>query len=854
MNNTSEAKLPHTPMMLQYLRIKAEFPQMLLFYRMGDFYELFYDDAKKAAQLLDLTLTQRGQSGGVPIAMAGVPYHAVEGYLAKLVRGGESVAICEQIGDPATSKGPVERQVTRIITPGTVTDEALLDAGIDNLLVAIHGEKNQFGIATLDMTSGRFNVSEVDSNEALQSELARLKPAEILISDDCHFIHLFKESMSLCRRPLWDFDRNHAKRLLEEQFLPENYQRFNHAQHPLAMSAAGALLQYTKMTQRTALPHIQTISWEHQEDSVILDAATRRHLEIDVNSQGGTDNTLVSTFDRTTNSMGSRLLRRWLQRPLRDQARIQERQSAIQQLLSPQMINKLQPLLKRVGDMERILARVALQSARPRDVLKLRDGLAQLPELQQHLHSLTTPLLVKLTRQMAEFPQLLQLLCRAIVDNPPMLIRDGGVIAEGFDQELDELRGLNENAAQYLLDLELREQQRTGIATLKVGYNRVHGYYIEISRGQATRAPVDYIRRQTLKNAERYITPELKTFEDKALSSQSRALAREKLLYDELLEKVAVDLTPLQQTASSLAELDVLTNFAERAMTLNLQAPELTTAAEIIIEAGRHPVIEQILPTPFIPNHTELTVKRHMLLVTGPNMGGKSTYMRQIALITLLAHVGSFVPAKRAVIGPIDRIFTRVGAADDLAGGRSTFMVEMTETANILHHATANSLVLIDEVGRGTSTFDGLALAWACAAYLAAKIRAFCLFATHYFELTHLPQHYPGVVNIHLDASECGDNIIFLHTVNEGPASKSYGLQVAQLAGLPREVIIQAKAKLAELERGEHLREENKPMASSVVQEDVNNHPVLVKLHKVSPDELTPKEALEKLYELKQLL
>jgi DNA mismatch repair protein MutS len=820
----------HTPMMQQYLRIKAQHKEKLLFYRMGDFYELFFDDAKKAAKLLNITLTKRGQSAGQPIAMAGVPFHAAESYLAKLVKAGESVAICEQIGDPNTSKGPVERQVIRIITPGTVSDEALLEETKDNILAALYAQEQQYGIATLDIGSGRFHITEITGKSALLSELARINPAELLISEtltDQTFLQKFKV------QDLSGFDCLHL---------------------PLALSAAGCLLQYTKETQRTTLHHVHSLKIERHEDSVILDATTRRNLELLNNLQGTNENTLISILDKTATTMGSRLLCRWITRPLRDRNILFNRQQAIQNVIDNPNI-KLRDNLSGISDIERVLARVALKSARPRDLTALRETFSLLPTIQTQLQNFTAPLLQEIARNIKEFPTLHDLLTRAIIENPPVVIRDGGVIADGYDKELDELRSLSKNASDYLLKLEQREREKTGITTLKVGFNRIHGYYIEISRGQAQQAPSEYIRRQTLKNAERFITPELKQFEDKVLSSHSRALAREKMLYEQLLDKLLIHLTELQTCAQAITELDVLNNLAERAKNLNLVAPQLSDEPKIEIIGGRHLVVEQTSSEPFIPNDTLLNDKRHMLIITGPNMGGKSTYMRQTALIVLLAYIGSFVPAKQARIGAIDRIFTRIGSADDLASGRSTFMVEMTEMANILHNATAQSLVLMDEVGRGTSTFDGLSLAWASSAYLAENIKALTLFATHYFELTALPEHISNTANVHLDAIEHDDTIVFLHAVQEGAANQSYGIQVAQLAGVPHNVIQQAKQKLLQLENNSDKTNsipinKNEPQQYDLFT-TVQPHPVLEKLNDIDPDSLSPKEALELIYKLK---
>lgn len=845
----SEAIQNHTPMMQQYLRIKAEHPNMLLFYRMGDFYELFYDDAVRAAKLINLTLTHRGQSAGNPIPMAGVPYHAVDNYLAKLLKYGESVAICEQIGDPATSKGPVERQVTRIITPGTVTDAALLEDKQDNLITAIHQQGHIYGIATLDLASGRFTVLQITQLEALLSELERISPSELLVSEQWPYREQIRRfHLHLC--PAWDFALDSATQTLAQQFQTHDLAGFGCADLPVAISAAGCLLRYVHNTQRCALPHIQHLTIERREDTLILDSATRRNLELTLNLAGQQENTLAEVLDNTATSMGSRLLRRWLHRPLRKHEIVVRRQQAIKTLLEQQCYDELYKTLRTIGDIERILARVALKTARPRDLAQLRNSIASFPLLRSQLQNLTSPLLVKIYQHIPEFSTILELLSRALVENPPMLVRDGGVIAAGYDSELDEYRNLSEHSEQFLIALEQQERERTGLSSLKVGYNRVHGYYIEISRMQAEQAPTEYIRRQTIKNAERFITPELKSFEDKVLSSRERALAREKYLYDQLLEQLLVVLDELQQAATAIATLDVINTLSERAVTLRLVCPELSASPGIMIKNGRHIVVEQVSKEPFVPNDTLLNEQRRMLIVTGPNMGGKSTYMRQIALIVLLAHIGSFVPAEKAVIGPVDRIFTRIGAADDLASGRSTFMVEMTETANILHNATEKSLILLDEIGRGTSTFDGLALAWACAIHLAEKIHAFTLFATHYFELTHLPEQLPHCANIHLTATEHDDKIAFLHKVHEGPASKSYGIQVAQLAGIPATVIEQARHKLRILE----LHSLTTPKTSvPVVDSSLNKtkHPALDLLHKIQPDDLTPKQAHELLYQLK---
>jgi len=850
----------HTPMMQQYLKIKHQHPEQLLFYRMGDFYELFYDDARRAAKLLDITLTARGASAGKSIPMAGIPFHSAEGYLAKLVKLGESVVICEQIGDPATSKGPVERQVVRIITPGTVSDEALLDERRDNLLTAVLGDERLFGLAVLDIASGRFTVQELAGWETLLAELDRLNPAELLIPDDWPAGLPAEKRRGVRRRAPWDFDCDSALKSLCQQFGTGDLKGFGCDKLGLAIGAAGCLLAYAKETQRTALPHLRSLRHERLDDTVILDGASRRNLELDVNLAGGRDNTLQAVVDRCQTAMGSRLLTRWLNRPLRNRAIIEARQDAITCLLEGYRFESLQPQLKDIGDLERILARIGLRNARPRDLARLRDALAALPALQDGLTQMIAPHLLDLARSIQTYPELAATLARAIIDNPPAVIRDGGVIKRGYDSELDELQTLSENAGQFLMDLEAREKARTGLQGLKVGYNRVHGYFIEIPSRQAESAPADYIRRQTLKGAERFITPELKAFEDKALSAQSRALAREKALYEALLDELIGHLAPLQDSAAALAELDVLANFAERALNLDLNKPRFVEEPCLKIGQGRHPVVEQVLETPFVANDVTLDNDTRMLVITGPNMGGKSTYMRQTALIVLLAHVGSFVPAASCELSLVDRIFTRIGSSDDLAGGRSTFMVEMSETANILHNASEHSLVLMDEVGRGTSTFDGLSLAWAAAEQL-ARLRAWTLFATHYFELTVLPDGQPSVANVHLNATEHNDRIVFLHHVLPGPASQSYGLAVAQLAGVPEDVILRAREHLARLEAASFNGEVGTPLPVSAPAKDrplqadlfaSAAHPLIEELERLQPDDITPRRALELIYEWKK--
>jgi len=846
-------KTNHTPMMQQYLRIKAEHPELLLFYRMGDFYELFFDDAHKAAELLDITLTARGNSNGAPIPMAGVPYHAAEGYLARLLQGGVAVAICEQIGDPATSKGPVERKVVRVLTPGTLTDEALLDSKQENLLVAIARHKDQYGLAVAEISSGRFDVCQHQSLTDLLADLARLQPAEILI-DDSHGDTLNSYNKQLKYVPEWHFGLDAARRRLCEHFGTTDLKGFGCDDLPLAIMAAGCLLNYAQQTHRTALPQLRKISVETPADSIRIDPQSRRNLELEQNLSGGCENTLLSVLDNTVTPMGTRLLRRWLLQPKRDLTTLQQRQAAIGNLIEQDVIAAVQTLLKPLGDIERIVTRVALSSARPRDFVQLRRMLTALPNLHQSLSGTQARLLKQIDRELGTFPELLELLNRAIIEEPPALIRDGGVIAEGYHAELDRLRNLHLNANDFLRNLEQRERERTGVSTLKVGYNKVHGFFIEISRAHNIELPADYQRRQTLKNAERYITAELKTHEDQVLSASEKALALEKSLYEELFKLIHPELAALTYCAAALAELDVLTNLSERAQTLNYVAPQLTAEQSLSIQAGRHPVVEAVQKTHFCPNDLQLT-EQSMLVITGPNMGGKSTYMRQTALIAIMAYMGSYVPADSAVIGPIDQIFTRIGASDDLASGRSTFMVEMNEAANILNNASAQSLVLMDEVGRGTSTFDGLALAWSCAEKLVRDIGAYTLFATHYFEMTQLPGLYDKACNVHLDAIEHGDKIVFLHQLKPGAANQSYGLQVAQLAGVPNDVIQAAKHKLAALETqrtvGTNLHEQP-PQHDLFAQPD--NSALINKIEQINPDELTPKAALELLYELKKLI
>jgi DNA mismatch repair protein MutS len=853
--------------MQQYLRIKAQHPDALLFYRMGDFYELFFDDARRAATLLDIALTARGQSGGEPIPMAGVPVVSVDGYLAKAIRRGESVAICEQIGDPAKSKGPIERQVVRVVTPGTVTEEALLEGRRDTLLAAVlragqgAGESERFGLAWLELSSGRFTVLESTGPAVLAAELERLRPAEILLREDQSDALRGACGQAVLReRAPWHFELATASRLLTDQLGTLDLRGFGADELPLAISAAGALLQYVRDTQRTALPHVRALRVEEQGEALSLDAATRRNLELE-HTQGGNERaTLIAQLDSTATGMGARTLRRWLGRPVGNRGLLRRRYQAIGTLIAARGFEPLQSLLGAVGDFERILGRVALRSARPRDLVQLRASLAALAPVRSALARFDSPLLAELLGDTRAHGREHALLAGAIAAEPGNFLRDGDVIAAGHDPELDELRRISTHTDEFLLELEGRERERSGIASLKLGYNRVQGFFIEIPRAQAERVPADYLRRQTVKSAERFITPELKSFEDQVLGARDKALAREKQLYEALLTQLIDGLGPLQATAMALAEVDAITSLAERAATLQWSEPVLVDEPVLQLTGARHPVVEHFSSTPFVPNDLDLHAGRRMLVITGPNMGGKSTYMRQAALIAVLAHVGSYVPAAAARIGPLDRIFTRIGAGDDLASGRSTFMVEMTETANILHNATAKSLVLMDEIGRGTSTFDGLSLAWAVARHLATEVRAFTLFATHYFELTALPAEIEGCVNVHLDATEHGEQLVFLHAVREGPASRSYGLAVAQLAGVPRAVIAQAKRYLAALESTREGGATRTPPTDAGGQAQLPlvlgaPEPSLVdvRMAAVNPDELTPKAALELLYELKRL-
>lgn len=868
----------HTPMMQQYLNVKMQHPHSLLFYRMGDFYELFFDDAKKAAKMLGITLTHRGKSSGEPIPMAGVPYHAAESYLARLVKKGETVAICEQVGE-VTGKGPVDRQVVRILTPGTLTDDALLNSTQNSNLVALVIKQHKIGIALLDLSASIFKVQELDFRpELLTIELARLMPSEILIDEDLvdqHLIEVIKQQLEcpITKRPNVDFNLNNANKTLCDQFYVSTLAGFGIDHLPLAKAAGAALIHYAKETQKTALPHIRTIQLEQSQDFIALDPVTRRNLElVDPLFEHGTS--LFSLLDDCQTAMGSRLLRRTLMQPIRDSVVLDERLDVIDQCLQTDNEDPIRGVLKEIGDIERVLSRIALGSARPRDLVQLRQACQQVPQLRHilepQLQQANSPtLLTQLHQELGDVDALYAYLSAAIVEQPPVLLRDGQVIATGFDPELDELRQIRDHAGQFLIDLEIQEREKTGIQTLKIGYNRVSGYYIELSRAQSEHAPSHFIRRQTLKNVERYITPELKSFEDKVLSSESRALAREKMLFEQILDQLREQMTPLQLMSSAISQLDLLTNFAHQARLRHWTRPEFTPDLGIHIVAGRHPVVEALNKTPFTPNDTQLDASHRLAIITGPNMGGKSTFMRQTALISLLAYCGSFVPAKQATLGPIDRIFTRIGSADDLSTGKSTFMVEMTETSQILHHATQQSLVLMDEVGRGTSTYDGLSLAWACVLDLAKRIKCLCLFATHYFELTELAIE-PHIHNYHVTAKELNGNLILLHKVQSGPASQSHGLQVAKLAGIPSNVIKEAQKRLRILEK----QQSSMPITSQQNDLFAEQDPVtyaeptiiekIIEVEQASKidqtlrildvDNLTPKQALDQLYQLKALI
>lgn len=863
--------------MVQYLGLKAQAGSHLLLYRMGDFYEMFYEDAKRGARLLDLTLTQRGMSNGAPIPMAGIPFHSMEGYLARLVAAGESVAICEQVSDPAASKGLVERKIVRTVTPGTLTDDALLPSKDDRLIAAVFSARVRrqvrTGVAWMNLANGEFKVSECVP-DMLETELHRIDPAELIFSETGTPPKL--DHVTISRVPDWHFDADGAVDTLQRHFNVDTLSGFGIDELSVAIRAAGAVLRYVQGTQEQALPHIQNINADDASEYVILDPVTRKNLELTQTISGDDSPTLFSTLDHCATPMGSRLLRRWLHHPLRDNTPIQERQDAISSVLcaastegalgATMPLDTIQETLRRFPDLERIATRVALKSVRPRELASLRDALIALPALDEPLELLqSSPRIDTIRKDIALDAALPELLTRAIDDEPALLIRDGGVIATGYDAELDELRRLASDSGEFLIELETRERKRTGISNLRVEFNRVHGFYIEVSRGQADKVPVEYRRRQTLKNAERYITPELKEWEDKILSAKERSLTREKWLFDDLLENLTTYAPILSSCAASLAELDALVSLAWHARQNNWVAPTLMDDPHISITAGRHPVVEHSIEQ-FTPNDCEMHDQRRMLLITGPNMGGKSTYMRQVALIALLARLGSFVPAATANIGQLDRIFTRIGAADDLAGGRSTFMVEMTEASAILAASTSSSLVLMDEVGRGTSTYDGLALAWAIAHRLLTHNQALTLFATHYFEITRLPDDNPNAVNVHLAAAESPSGIVFLHEVRDGPASRSYGIQVAQRAGIPPAVIRHATRELSRLEtQGAQTSQldlfapksttSDLPEADTDVGDALDAYETLKSaLAGFDPDELSPREALDALYQLRDQL
>lgn len=839
-------------MMQQFLAIKADYQDMLLFYRMGDFYELFFDDAVQAAKLLDITLTHRGKSNGKPIPMCGVPFHAADNYLAKLVKQGLSVAICEQTGDPATSKGPVTREVKRILTPGTVTEEALMDAHKENLLMAIHSNSRGYGLAYLSLGSGELKVQHMSDRATLEAQMTRLGPNEVLLAENSDFPASLKKTHNCVSRPAWDFDPESAEHAIKKTYHVHDLNPFGIQESDVFLPAIGALLQYVKHTQKVTLGHLQPIQVEHLDHYLHIDAQSRKNLEINHHPDGQDELTLCGFLDQCSTAMGSRKVRRWINQPLRDRQILQQRLQSIAALIDAGLTSDLQSQLKGIADLERIVTRISLLTARPRDLVALRESLAVIRSLQASAQPLNQSPLSALIENLNPHQPVFELLQRAIKDNPPVVIRDGGVIADGYDAALDELRTISSDAGQYMLDFEQEQQAVSGINSLKVGYNRVHGYYIEVSKINSDKVPEHYIRRQTLKAVERYTTPELKQFEEKVLSSKEKSLAHEKALYQDLLSSLSPDIPSLQKLADAVSELDVLANLAERAMTHRFCQPELSDQRIIDIKKGRHPVVETIQETPFEPNDLCLNNETKMLIITGPNMGGKSTYMRQTALIVLLASVGSFVPAESAIIGDIDRIFTRIGAGDDLTRGRSTFMVEMSETATILHNATANSLVLMDEIGRGTSTYDGLSLAHACAIHLAQVNQSFCLFATHYFEITQLTDTLPSVSNVHLNAVEHGDSIVFLHTVKAGAANKSYGLQVAALAGLPSAALKNARNYLQQLE---NQATEHQPVQFSLFQETpATTSKLEQKLQEIDPDELTAKQALDLLYQLKKLL
>ncbi len=845
-----------TPMMQQYLRIKAEYPDTLLFYRMGDFYELFFEDAEKASELLGITLTSRSKSSPNPIKMAGVPFHSINQYIRKLIDLSLPVAICEQVGDPANSKGPVERKVTRVITPGTLTDEDLLDERSDSLLCAVANIGSRWALAILDVASGRFTARNMPSAKSIKSEIDRIKPAEILLSEfakDAEELQL-KHVQEV---PDWYFNLDRSIALLQKQFQVRNLAAFESDQHPEAAATAGALLQYAIDVWGKELPHIQGLRIEQSDEFVQIDSHSWRNLEIETTLLGESTNSLLNLFDRCTTTMGSRQLRRWFRYPVRNHEEIKRRHSIVDHFLESTDLESVTATLRKIGDIERIASRIATHTAKPTDLVRLKEALQLVPDLKVQLNFEQCLEMAALCDQLDELPELTDLLERSVLEEPAPRLRDGGVIQRGYDAQLDELVRMRNDSGQALVELEAREKVRTGIKNLKVHYNRVHGYYIEISRLLADQIPEDYTRRQTLKAAERYITPELQAFEGRILNAKEQTLAREKELYEKLIQQLQEFVSPVQTTAQTLAQIDTLCNFACLARELNLSRPVLVQTPGINIEYGRHPLVESVLEKPFVPNSVELNQLNRLVLITGPNMGGKSTYMRQTALIVLLSHTGSFVPATSALIGPIDRIFTRIGASDDLVAGNSTFMVEMTEMATILHGATENSLVLVDEIGRGTSTYDGLALAWACATSLLDEVRALTMFSTHYFEITALANERPGARNVHLDAVEHKGDIVFLYDVKDGAANQSYGIQVAKLAGIPAKVIIEATKKLAKLSSDASQSDPQRIQGAvqTTIFHELDNQPspALERLSQIQPDDLSPREALQLLYELKEL-
>ncbi len=843
-------------MMQQYLRIKADYPDTLLFYRMGDFYEMFHDDAERGAELLGITLTSRGKSTANPIKMAGVPFHSVNQYIQKLIKLSIPVAICEQIGDPTTSKGPVERKVVRVITPGTLTDENLLDARTENILMAVKKFNKGWSMAMLEVSSGRFSAREIPSSESIQSEIDRIQPAEILVGESTDQT----ENLSTNRLqevPQWYFSYDRASELLKKQFGVVDLAVFECDQYPEATAVTGALLQYARDVYGAELPHIQSFRIEKPDEFVLLDSHSWRNLEIEATLSGDTKNSLLELFDRCSTTMGARQLRRWFRYPVRNRQEVERRHRIIAHLCEEGRSETSKVNLHKIGDIERIVSRVATRTARPTDLVRLKESLQSVPSLIELIAEGDCQEVIDLCNSMEALPDLTELLSRAIQDEPATMIRDGGVIQQGYDGQLDELIKLRDDSGHALSEMEIRERERTGIKNLRIHFNRVHGYYIEVPRLATEQIPAEYTRRQTTKNTERYITPELREFESQILSAKERSLAREKALYDELLDNLQQFVARIQTTAKTVAEIDVLCNFANRSKTLDLQRPKLVDEPGIAITAGRHLLVESMLSKPFVPNDTELNERNHLLLITGPNMGGKSTYMRQTAVIALLAYTGSYVPADSVTIGPIDRIFTRIGASDDLSAGSSTFMVEMTEMASILHSATQKSLVIVDEIGRGTSTFDGLALAWACAHSLLADVQALCMFSTHYFEITALAESLTGAKNVHLDAVKHGGEIIFLYEVKEGATNQSYGIQVARLAGIPSKVIAVASEKLAELSMSackQAVQIDEQLYQPSIFDSQAKLiSPALDRLGEVQPDNISPREALEILYQLKQL-